>query len=174
MVGFRGPPGTYAGIAGADLENAPSGPVPFTSPFGLPVGRPQIWRPVVTQPGTQGGVPGRQVQRVSGNPSVATSPTQVEQLPYGGVRNGAQVFRTRSGYAPGPENASVAGGAILTFFIRVADRNLACPVFCNRVRKVLYVRLVMRRLVFLMTSLLPMTGMECSRSVMRILGARRN
>lgn len=110
MVGFRGPPGTYAGIAGADLENAPSGPVPFTSPFGLPVGRPQIWRPVVTQPGTQGGVPGRQVQRVSGNPSVATSPTQVEQLPYGGVRNGAQVFRTRSGYAPGPENASVAGG----------------------------------------------------------------
>lgn len=111
MVGFRGPPGTYAGVAGADLENAPAGPVPFTSPFGLPVGRPQTWRPVVNEPGTAtGGVPGRIVQRVSGNPSVATSPVAVEQLPYGGVHNGANVWRTRSGPAPGPSGGVSGGG----------------------------------------------------------------
>lgn len=96
MVGFRGNSAwnpvtqarAYAGKAGADLENAPQGPVPFTSPFGLPVARPQIWRPVVNQPGTATrGVPGRPVQRASGNPSVYTDPeVRGPKLPYGGRR----------------------------------------------------------------------------------------
>lgn len=93
MAGFRGVGGgwnpttqgrAYAGVAGADLENAPSGPVPFTSPFGLPVGRPQVWRPIVTQVGTEDGVPGQPVQRASGNPAVATYTDQVAKSPYGG------------------------------------------------------------------------------------------
>jgi hypothetical protein len=102
MAGFRGA-NTYAGIAGADLENAPQGPVPFTSPFGLPVGRPNIWRPVTSQVGTDsGGVPGRIVQRVSGNPNVATAQNEVEQLPYGGRTVGRVTFRTNQPNAPGP------------------------------------------------------------------------
>jgi hypothetical protein len=102
LPGFRGP-NTYAGIAGADLENAPSGPVPFTSPIGLPVTRVQLWHAGGTSPGgATGGVPGRPVQSVSGNPNVATVPAQVQQRPYGGVRDGQAVYETRAGTGPGP------------------------------------------------------------------------
>jgi hypothetical protein len=103
MVGFRGPSNTYAGIAGADLENAPSGPVPFTSGFGLPVTRVQLWHAGGTSPGgATGGVPGVPVQRASGNPGVANVAEQVYQNPYGGGRVGARVFQTRGTTAPGP------------------------------------------------------------------------
>ena len=89
MVGFRGPANTYAGIAGADLENAPSGPVPFTSPIGLPVTRVQVWHAGGTNPGgATGGVPGQPVQHVSGNPSVATTNANDIKSPYGGMRTG--------------------------------------------------------------------------------------
>lgn len=109
MAGFRGP--SYAGVAGADLENAPSGPVPFTSPFGLPVTRAQIWRAGGTQPGNStGGVPGQPVQHISGNPSVATAAVTVTQLPYGGGRFGAFVRQTRSANAPGPGGDTVDRG----------------------------------------------------------------
>lgn len=100
MAGFRGPAGgnTYAGIAGADLANAPGGPVPFTSPFGLPVGRPQVWRMAGTEPGADTrGVPGTPVQGASGNPDVATDATRtVVASPYGG-RTG-QRFLPQDGY----------------------------------------------------------------------------
>jgi hypothetical protein len=83
MVGFRGP-NPYAGRAGADLENAPSGPVPFTSPIGLPVTRVQIWHAGGTSPGgNTGGVPGIPVQRASGNPAVVTVPAYLNRSPYG-------------------------------------------------------------------------------------------
>jgi hypothetical protein len=109
MAGFRGP--SYAGIAGADLENAPAGPVPFTSPFGLPVGRPQVWRPAATEPGAgTGGVPGVPVQRTSGNPNVATTATQVEQLPYGGRFATSTVRESRTFIAPGP-GSNMSGNA---------------------------------------------------------------
>lgn len=100
--GFRGP-GGYAGVAGADLENAPQGPVPFTSPFGLPVGRPQIWRPLTNQPGaSSGGVPGSPIQRASGNPSVVTNPTvRGPKLPYGGRSGGQFIRRGVSGMGRG-------------------------------------------------------------------------
>lgn len=101
MAGFRGP--SYAGVAGADLENAPSGPVPFTSPFGLPVSRAQVWRAGGNEPGiATGGVPGTPVQRVSGNPGVATRSGIVEQLPYGGRRPGRMTFQSNEPNAPGP------------------------------------------------------------------------
>lgn len=77
--------GGYAGIAGADLENAPEGPVPFTSPFGLPVTRMQTWHAGGVSPGgNSGGVPGMVVQRASGNPAVATTPVDLTKSPYGG------------------------------------------------------------------------------------------
>jgi hypothetical protein len=84
MAGFRGP--GYAGVAGADLENAPAGPVPFTSPFGLPVTRAQVWRAGGTQPGIANrGVPGRAVAGASGNPDVASVAVYgPEKSPYGG------------------------------------------------------------------------------------------
>lgn len=84
MPGFRGQ--GYAGVAGADLENAPQGAVPFTSPIGLPVTRMVTWHAGGVQPGTQSeGVPGQPVQRASGNPDVSTVPRfgPVKQ-PYGG------------------------------------------------------------------------------------------
>ena len=84
MVGFRGSNPTYAGVAGADLANAPQGPVPFTSQFGLPITRMQIWHAGGSVPGTGTGVPGTPVQRASGNPGVATSPGAIVQSPYGG------------------------------------------------------------------------------------------
>lgn len=108
MVGFRGPSSTYAGIAGADLENAPSGPVPFTSPIGLPVTRVQLWHAGGTSPGgNTGGVPGTPVQRVSGNPGVANVANAVVQSPYGGGHIGARVTQTRGSIpAPGAANMS--------------------------------------------------------------------
>jgi hypothetical protein len=111
MVGFRGGSAwnpvtrsrSYAGVAGADLENAPTGPVPFTSPFGLPVGRPNVWRPATSQVGADtGGVPGQPVQRISGNPGVSTVQSTVEQLPYGGRQLGVVNFQRRIITAPGP------------------------------------------------------------------------
>lgn len=85
MPGFRGN-NPYAGTPGADLENAPQGPVPFTSPFGFPVTRVRTWYAGGVQPGANtGGVPGRVVQRASGNPGVATYEQMAgPQLPYGG------------------------------------------------------------------------------------------
>jgi hypothetical protein len=100
--GFRGPvtgsPGGrgYAGVAGADLTNAPQGPVPFTSPFGLPTTRMSMWHAGGNQQGVPGGVPGTDVQRASGNPGVASVPGYVEQLPYGGGR-----FANYPGNMPG-------------------------------------------------------------------------
>lgn len=76
--------GGYAGVAGADLSNAPTGPVPFTSPFGLPVTRMRTWHAGGTVPGATGGVPGTPVQHASGNPAVATRENYSEKEPYGG------------------------------------------------------------------------------------------
>lgn len=85
MGNFRG----YAGVAGADLENAPAGPVPFTSPFGMPVTRVKTWHAGGVQPGANsGGVPGTPTQRASGNPNVMTMQTSdVPDRPYGGGVN---------------------------------------------------------------------------------------
>jgi hypothetical protein len=86
--GFRGPNkgpyGTYAGVAGADLENAPQGPVPFTSPFGIPVSRIHTWTASANTQGANGGVPGQQIQRASGNPAVMTAQSYENKSPYGG------------------------------------------------------------------------------------------
>jgi hypothetical protein len=81
MVGFRG---RYAGVAGADLENAPQGPVPFTSPFGLPITRIQTWHAGGSIQGAADGVPGTPTQHASGNPAVSTQQNYVEKQPYGG------------------------------------------------------------------------------------------
>lgn len=78
--------GGYAGVAGADLSNAPSGPVPFSSPYGLPVTRVRTWYAGGAVPGAQDGVPGTKVQNVSGNPAVATREAYSEKNPYGGSR----------------------------------------------------------------------------------------
>lgn len=103
MAGFRGPKNAYAGVSGADLSNAPSGPVPFTSPIGLPITRVQTWYAGGVVPGAHGGVPGIAVQRVSGNPGIATAAdAPVEQLPYGGRRDGITVYQERTTIAPGP------------------------------------------------------------------------
>lgn len=99
MPGFRGN-NSYAGAAGADLENAPQGPVPFTSPFGLPITRMRTWFAGGSLPGTGTGVPGTPVQRVSGNPGIATSPGAVMQNPYGGQQ--ITNFSNYGGVAPGP------------------------------------------------------------------------
>jgi hypothetical protein len=102
--GFRGPIAGmsggksahgYAGVAGADLENAPQGPVPFTSNIGLPVTRIRGWFAGATVQGSAGGVPGRQIQRVSGNPASATVAEYQEKSPYGGGR-----FKRVDGPAP--------------------------------------------------------------------------
>lgn len=81
MVQFGG----YAGVAGADLSNAPTGPVPFTSPFGLPVTRIRTWFAGGVIPGAADGVPGEPVQKASGNPAVSTVPSYREKSPYGGT-----------------------------------------------------------------------------------------
>jgi hypothetical protein len=86
MPGFRGPVNSYAGIAGADLENAPQGPVPFQSPFGLPITQARVWHAGGTVQGSHDGVPGRAVQQASGNPAVSTVQNYVEQNPYGGTQ----------------------------------------------------------------------------------------
>jgi hypothetical protein len=112
MPGFRGPQGgsKYAGIAGADLENAPAGPVPFTSPFGLPITRLRTWFAGGTLPGTGMGVPGNPVQRVAGNPGVATTASQVTQNPYGGSQVGAVVNQRASKVPSGPGPGPAGGG----------------------------------------------------------------
>lgn len=120
MAGWRGIGGgwnpttqsrAYAGVPGADLENAPAGPVPFTSPFGLPVGRPQTWRMAGTEPGAgTGGVPGFAVQRASGNPAIVTVPAEVVLSPYGGVRAGQRVYETASLNGPGPSGDGQGSG----------------------------------------------------------------
>jgi hypothetical protein len=92
VAGFRGPiagsPGGrgYAGVAGADLENAPEGPVPFTSPIGIPQAKFVRWHAGGNAQGVPGGVPGRQIQRASGNPAVATVSEYEVTTPYGGGR----------------------------------------------------------------------------------------
>lgn len=75
----------YAGVAGADLANAPQGPVPFTSPFGLPVTQAVAgrWAPG-SVPGTDHGVPGEHAHWASGNPSVVTTNINGFGSPYGG------------------------------------------------------------------------------------------
>jgi hypothetical protein len=83
MSGFRGP-NVYAGVAGADLENAPQGPVPFQSPFGLPVTRMRTWYAGGSVPGASDGVPGQPIAKASGNPDVSTVPSYLEKSPYGG------------------------------------------------------------------------------------------
>src|SRR5271170_5123990 len=106
-MGFgRGNNSKYAGVAGADLENAPQGPVPFTSPFGIPITRISTWHAGGTVPGAATGVPGTPVQHVSGNPGAATAQTYVNRSPYGG---GAE--RTAMGNYPGrPPAGPGAGG----------------------------------------------------------------
>ena len=88
MVGFRGPTDAYAGVGGADLENAPQGSVPFTSPFGLPISRIRTWFAGGSMPGAKSGVPGNPVQEASGNPAVTTVPRYLNKSPYGGGRPG--------------------------------------------------------------------------------------
>lgn len=111
MPGFRGSNPTYAGVAGADLENAPQGPVPFTSPYGLPVTRMQLWHAGGSVPGTGTGVPGTPVQRASGNPGIATVPGSVQQSPYGGIRIG-NVHDGGPPYpGPGPYGGTGQGNA---------------------------------------------------------------
>jgi hypothetical protein len=84
MVQFGG----YAGVAGADLSNAPQGPVPFTSPFGLPVTRARLWYAGGAVQGAADGVPGTPVAHASGNPAVSTQQTSdVSERPYGGGQN---------------------------------------------------------------------------------------
>lgn len=111
MAGFRGSvsAGTgqraYAGVAGADLENSPTGTVPFTSQFGLPVTRMVMWHAGGNEPGASThGVPGRVIQPASGNPDVATVPAQVFRSPYGGMQQGL------TEYVPGNPNAPKIGG----------------------------------------------------------------
>ena len=97
MPGFRGP-NPYAGQAGADLENAPAGPVPFTSPQTIPITRINTWHAGGTQPGAITGVPGTPIQHASGNPAVITTPTmRGPKLPYGGATGPQFTRRGNSG-----------------------------------------------------------------------------
>jgi hypothetical protein len=102
---FRGPNNAvgkgYAGVAGADLENAPAGPVPFTGLMGFPVTRMRTWYAGGNVPGIPGGVPGRQVQPASGNPARATVQDSVEASPYGGGR-----FQQSTNYTSAPIRAN--------------------------------------------------------------------
>ena len=103
----------YAGIAGADLENAPQGRTPFTSPFGLPVTRMQTWHAGGTNPGgSTGGVPGAPVQRASGNPAVASAPVSLTRSPYGGQQASATPGNPpgQLPYGRGQNPAQLAGG----------------------------------------------------------------
>jgi hypothetical protein len=113
MPGFRGA-SSYAGVPGADLENAPQGPVPFTSPIGLPITRMVTWHAGGVQPGgSSDGVPGTPVQRTSGNPDVATVPRfGPVQQPYGGsMGTGVPQFGTPRPLKETQENASRAPGS---------------------------------------------------------------
>jgi hypothetical protein len=111
MAGFRG--SGYAGVAGADLENAPTGQVPFTSPFGLPITRMRTWFAGGVQPGTTtDGVPGRVNARASGNPDVSTVPRYgPEYQPYGGSDGqGLPQFGRPRPLMPSQENDQRAPG----------------------------------------------------------------
>lgn len=111
MVGFRGR--GYAGVAGADLENAPTGPVPFTSPFGLPITRIQTWHAGGAVQGAHGGVPGTPTQFASGNPAIATrQSSDVPERPYGGGPNSdvASQFGVPRPLQQGQESAVRAPG----------------------------------------------------------------
>jgi hypothetical protein len=111
VVGGRAGRG-YAGVAGADLENAPQGDVPFTSNFGLPITRIRTWFAGGAQPGANSrGVPGQPVQFASGNPDVATMQRYVEQNPYGGSRGtGFSQFGNPRPLQQGQESAVRAPG----------------------------------------------------------------
>lgn len=127
MPGFRGP-NAYAGAAGADLENAPTGPVPFTSPIGIPITRVRTWHAGGTQPGTMGGVPGRPIQPAYGNPAIVTDPVvRGPKLPYGGATGpqfarrgvsgddrGSTQYDPVTGTPPVPED--IAGPAFVSQF----------------------------------------------------------
>ena len=115
MAGFRGPSAGgggrgYAGVAGADLENAPQGPVPFTSPIGLPVTRFRHWFAGGAVQGAKGGIPGRDVANASGNPSVATTGEYEVKSPYGGGRwsNMQGQFANPVPPGPGPSNPAIS------------------------------------------------------------------
>jgi hypothetical protein len=111
MPGYRGPSSSYAGIAGADLENAPAGPVPFTSNFGLPVTRVQVWHAGGSVMGASDGVPGSPVAKASGNPGVSTIPDYYEKSPYGGSTGaGRAQFGTPRPLQQGQESAFRAPG----------------------------------------------------------------
>jgi hypothetical protein len=97
---------TYAGVAGADLENAPQGPVPFTSSFGLPTARLKVWHAGGTVPGADGGTPGQPVQHASGNPAQASVSEYVNKSPYGG----GSVRLTSGQYPDQPPPGPGAGG----------------------------------------------------------------
>lgn len=109
-MGFRST--GYAGVAGADLTNAPAGPVPFTSPFGLPITRLRTWHAGGTQPGSNsGGVPGQPEAFASGNPGVSTDPRYREQSPYGGTTGrGIAQFGVPRPLQQGQESAVRAPG----------------------------------------------------------------
>jgi hypothetical protein len=109
MPGFRG--AGYAGVAGADLENAPQGPVPFTSAFGLPITRVRTWYAGGAVQGASDGVPGAPTQHASGNPAVATAQQYVENSPYGGSRGeGISQFGVPRPLQQGQETAVRAPG----------------------------------------------------------------
>jgi hypothetical protein len=144
VAGFRGPitgsPGGrgYAGVPGADLENAPQGPVPFTSPFGLPVARFNVWHAGGNLEGVPGGVPGRHIQHTSGNPSVATVSEYEVKTPYGGGRftriggpaanptppgvYAMNESQAGQGYGQGGDNADVIVGGQAQFGQRVLQQ----------------------------------------------------
>ena len=108
MVGFNR---TYAGVPGADLQNAPTGDVPFTSPFGLPVARPKTWYAGGTIQGADGGVPGDITGNASGNPDVSTTQRYVEKEPYGGsAGQGIAQFGVPRPLQQGQESAVRAPG----------------------------------------------------------------
>jgi hypothetical protein len=131
MPGFRGQ-NPYAGTPGADLENAPQGPVPFTSPFGIPVTRLKTWHAGGVQPGaSSGGVPGSPVQHTSGNPSTSNVPGSIVQSPYGGMQQQGVINQT------GVENISGPGAYQETFAPNQGNPNTAMrtgiPQFGQRV-----------------------------------------
>jgi len=98
---------SYAGVPGADLANAPAGPVPFTSPIGLPVSQVRVWHAGGTVPGADGGVPGQELQRAYGNPSRMGYQANVSKRPYGGGENNDPVsqFGMPRPLQQGQENA---------------------------------------------------------------------
>jgi hypothetical protein len=112
MTGFRGPT-VYAGVAGADLANAPTGNVPFQSPIGLPITRVHTWYAGGTVPGAADGVPGVAPTRAYGNPAVGgTQGVDVPKRPYGGGVNNDQAsqFGVPRPLQQGQETATRAPG----------------------------------------------------------------